>query len=230
MHERQAVLVAACCDSVVTAREAQAFGAGRVELCGPGDGGTTPSLGLIARCRDELQIPLHVMIRPHVDGFVYSDDDLDVMANDVVAAKVLGANGIVVGPLHRDGTVQRDQLAQLVALARPMKVAFHRAFDRTPDALEALDTLMLLGVDYVLTAGHAPTALEGADELRQLHRLADTRLTILAGGGIRGHNVHDVVSQSGVREVHSRSTDPMIVRDVVLALSSTHSTATLHIP
>ncbi len=230
MHERQAVLVEACCDSVVTAREAQAFGAGRVELCGPGDGGTTPSLGLIARCRDELQIPLHVMIRPHVDGFVYSDDDLDVMANDIVAAKALGANGIVVGPLHRDGTVQRDQLAQLIALARPMKVAFHRAFDRTPGALEALDTLILLGVDYVLTAGHAATALEGADELRQLHRLADTRLTILAGGGIRGHNVHDVVTQSGVREVHSRSTDPMIVRDVVLALSSTHSTATSNIP
>ena len=213
------LLIEACCDSVHTARAAQAFGAGRVELCGPGDGGTTPSLGMISRCRDELQIPLHVMIRPHAGGFVYSDDDLDIMCNDIVAAKALGVDGIVTGPLYSDHTIHQLQLAELISLARPMKVVFHRAFDRTVNADAALDTLLILGVDAVLTSGQADTALQGADTLAaMLHKVGD-RMTILAGGGIRGHNVRELVSRAPLRELHARATDPMIVRDVVQALS-----------
>ncbi|MBL0171132.1 MAG: copper homeostasis protein CutC [Gemmatimonadaceae bacterium] len=222
-----AVLVEACCDSVHTARAAQAFGAGRIELCGPGDGGTTPSFGLIARCRDELHVPLHVMIRPHTLSFVYGDDDIDVMGNDIIAARARGADGIVLGPLHDDGSVHQEQLAIFIALARPMKVAFHRAFDRTPSAMAALDALLAVGVDYVLTAGHAATALEGADTLSALQRRAGAHLTVLAGGSIRGHNVRSMLERSGVREVHARSTDPTIIRDVVVALSSTTPLATV---
>jgi copper homeostasis protein len=214
------ILVEACCDSLHSARAAQAFGAGRVELCGPGDGGTTPSLGLIARARDELQIPMHVMIRPHTDGFVYRDDDIDIMLDDLVAAKALGAEGVVFGPLYSDGTVQKEQMAQLISAARPMKVVFHRAFDRTPDAMAAMDTLLMLGVDFVLTAGHESTALAGAPMLRALQELAGTKLTVLAGGGVRGHNVRDLIEQAELREVHARATDPMIVRDVILALNT----------
>jgi copper homeostasis protein len=213
-------LVEACCDSVHTARAAQANGAGRIELCGPGDGGTTPSLGLIARCRDELQVPLHVMIRPHCDGFVYSDDDFDVMCSDIVTARSLGANGVVVGPLRSDHTINQEQLAVFVQLARPMKVVFHRAFDQTPDSISALDALLMLGVDGVLTAGHAKTALDGAPNLKMLQDRAGDALTILAGGTVRGHNVRTLIATSGVREVHARGTDPMIVRDVILALST----------
>jgi len=227
MVESPAVLVEACCDSVQTARAAQAFGAGRVELCGPGDGGTTPSFGMIARCRDELGIPLHVMIRPHTTGFVYSEDDIDVMGNDIIAARARGATGIVVGPLHRDGTVHQEQLAIFVALARPMKVAFHRAFDRTPSAVAALDTLLAVGVDYVLTAGHAVTALDGADTLALLQHRAGDNLTVLAGGSVRGTNVRALIERSAVREVHARCTDPTIIRDVVVALSSRISHATV---
>jgi len=221
------VLVEACCDSVHTARAAQAFGAGRVELCGPGDGGTTPSLGLIARCRDELQVPMHVMIRPHVDGFVYSDDDVDIMCNDIVTAKALGADGIVVGPLHSDATIHTQQLAELISLARPMRVVFHRAFDRTVDCAAALDTLVALGVDALLTSGHAETALAGAAMLDTMQQRAGSRLTILAGGGIRGHNVRQLLARARLREVHARSTDPNIVRDVVLALSQPSEGASL---
>lgn len=213
-------LVEACCDSVLTARESQAYGAGRIELCGAGDGGTTPSLGLIARCRDEVQIPLHVMIRPRAGNFVYADDEFDVMCNDIVAAKQLGVDGVVIGPLHSDHTIHVGQLVELIALACPMKLAFHRAFDRTPDALVALETLLNYGVSYVLTSGHAKTAAMGVEELLRLQRCAGERLTVLAGGGVRGHNVQDLVARSGVREVHTRATDPMIVRDVVLALTS----------
>lgn len=220
MSDASPVLVEACCDSVRTAREAQGYGAGRIELCGPGDGGTTPSMGLMARCREEIQLPIHVMIRPHTDGFVYSDEDVDIMMNDIIAAKALGVEGVVLGPLYSDGTVQPLQLAQLLSVARPLKVVFHRAFDRTPDVFAALETLLVLGIDGVLTSGHAETALAGAVTLHQLNEIAGDRLTILAGGGIRGHNVREIVGQSKVREVHARSTDPLIVRDVVRSLAS----------
>ncbi|QJR35674.1 copper homeostasis protein CutC [Gemmatimonas groenlandica] len=213
-------LVEACCDSVQTARAAQQFGAGRVELCGPGDGGTTPSLGLIARCRDELTIPLHVMIRPHTNSFVYDDDDVAVMRHDIVAAKTLGVNGIVLGPLRGDQTVDESQLAELVILARPMKVTFHRAFDRTPDALEALEQMLMLDVDYILTSGHGRTALEGAATLQALQARAGDQLIVLAGGHVRAENVHRILELSHVREVHARATDPTIVRDVVRALAT----------
>ncbi len=213
------VLVEACCDSLHTARAAQAFGAGRVELCGPGDGGTTPSHGLMTRCRDVLHLPLHVMIRPNAGGFVYDDDDLDVMRDDIAIAKSLGIDGIVTGPLRTDQTIDADQLAQLMALARPMKVTFHRAFDLTASAPRALDTLLQLGVDYVLTAGHANTALEGAETLRVMQARAEGRLVVLAGGRIRGHNVRELIARSQVHEVHARCTDPAIVRDVVRALA-----------
>lgn len=214
-----APLLEACCDSILSARDAQDLGAGRVELCGAGTGGTTPSLGLIARCRDELYVPLHVMIRPHVNGFVYSTDDFDVMKSDIIAARALGVDGIVVGILHSDDTIDVERMAELVRLSRPLKVTFHRAFDRTPDAGEALDLLLALGVDYVLTAGQAATALDGAAQLQALQLQAGNRLTILAGGGVRAHNVRDVVARSGVREVHANATDPQIVREVLLALT-----------
>jgi len=212
------VLVEACCDSVPTATAAVGFGADRIELCGPGDGGTTPSLGLMTRCRDAVRVPIHVMVRPHTHSFVYDEDDITVMVRDIEAARAAGMDGIVVGPLRADGHIQREQLQALVSAAGPMRVAFHRAFDRTPDATDALATLLEAGVGLVLTAGHAPTALAGAATLRSLRALAGDRLVILAGGGVRGDNVQDIVADTGVAEVHARSTDPTIVRDVVLAL------------
>ncbi len=218
-------LVEACCDSAHTARAAQANGAGRVELCGPGDGGTTPSLGLISRCRDELQIPLHVMIRPHSNGFVYAEDDVDIMCNDIVATRALGVDGIVLGPLHSDHKIDTQLLADFIQLARPMKVTFHRAFDQTPDMFIALETLLSLGVDYVLTSGQSPTAIAGVHHLQAMHERTNGKLTILAGGGVRGHNVRDLIARTGVREVHARGTDPNIVRDVVLALTTQFNSA-----
>jgi copper homeostasis protein len=213
-------LVEACCDTLQTARAAQHYGAGRVELCGAGDGGTTPSLGVIARCRDALTIPLHVMIRPHTHSFLYDEDDMDVMRHDIMSAKALGVNGIVLGPLHSDFTIDMRQLAEFVALARPMKVTFHRAFDRTPDALEALEQLLLLDVDYILTSGHGRTALDGASTLHALQARAGDQLVVLAGGNVRAENVTRLLEQSHVREVHARGTDPVIVRDLVQAVAT----------
>ena len=214
-----APLLEACCDSILSARNAQEFGAGRVELCGAGTGGTTPSIGLIARCREALYVPLHVMIRPNTNGFVYSSDEFEVMKHDIAAAHEIGVDGVVVGILHDDDTIDMERMAEMIALARPLNVTFHRAFDRTPNAAEALETLLSLGVDYVLTAGQAATALEGAEQLHALQVQAGDRLTILAGGGVRAHNVRDVVAISGVREVHANATDPQILREVLLALA-----------
>lgn len=213
-----AVLVEACCDSVYTALAAQEAGAGRIELCGPGDGGTTPSLGLIARCRDLITVPLHVMIRPHTRDFVYHDDDIEVMANDIIVARTLGVDGVVLGPLQRDDTVHLEQLTELTQLAKPLTVVFHRAFDRTPDAFAALHALMNAGVQMVLTSGQATTALAGAATLNALRQRAGDRLTILAGGGVRGGNVRDLVQRAELRQVHARGTDPAIIRDVIQAL------------
>lgn len=214
------VLVEACCDSVETARAAQAVGAQRIELCGPGDGGSTPSYGLMARCRVAVALPIHVMIRPHTSGFVYTDDDLDVMCEDIEQARMLGMNGVVVGPLHKDGTVHREALGRLVSAAYPMRVAFHRAFDRTPNVSDALTILKQVGVDLILTAGHARTALEGAATLRQLREQAGDTPVILAGGSVRGDTVVPLVQTSGVREVHVRGTNSDFVRDVVAALAA----------
>ena len=213
-----APLVEACCDSIATARAAVAAGAGRVELCGPGDGGSTPSLGLLARCRDAIAVPLHVMIRPHVRDFRYDDEELEVMGGDIVAARTLGADGIVVGPLHADGTIHSEQLRELVALARPLRVTFHRAFDRTPDQGAALTTLLDAGVDLVLTSGGAPTALAGAATLAALQQQAGDRLTILAGGGIRADTIAPLLARAPLREVHARATDPAIIRDLLTRL------------
>ena len=159
------------------------------------------------------------MIRPHTRDFRYGDDDLDVMANDIVTARTLGVDGIVLGPLQQDDTVHEQQLTQLAALARPMKVVFHRAFDRTCTSAESsLQPLLDAGVDLVLTSGHAPTALEGADTLRALYTQAADRLVVLAGGSVRAATVHPLLARTGVREVHVRGTDPRVVRDVVHAV------------
>jgi copper homeostasis protein len=211
-------LVEACCDSVWNARLAEQHGAGRVELCGPGPGGTTPTLGLMARVRDELRVPLHAMIRPHTRDFVYDDDDLDVMRGDIIAARGLGIDGVVVGPLQVDGSIDARQLADLVELARPMRVTFHRAFDAVVDPLRSLEVLLQVGVHYVLTSGQARTARDGAAQLAALQARAGDRLTVLAGGGIRGDHVQALLAQAPLREVHARGVEPTIIRDLVSAL------------
>ncbi|MEN9817149.1 MAG: hypothetical protein RLZ32_1029 [Gemmatimonadota bacterium] len=213
------LVVEACCDSVATARAAQAHGATRVELCGPGDGGTTPSLGLLVQVRALLRIPLFVMVRPRAGDFVYDADELEVMANDVVTARVLGADGVVMGPLRPDGTVDARALATLVTLARPLRVTFHRAFDRTPDPDAALEALLAQQVDGVLTSGHAPTALAGAPRLRAWQARAGDRLEVMAGGGVRADPARTLVDTGGLRALHARGTDPAIIRDLVQALA-----------
>ena len=201
------VLVEACVDSVASSLAAERGGARRLELCSAlFDGGTTPSTGMIAACKAAVSIPVFVMIRPRGGGFVYSDAERDVMRRDVVVARELGADGVVIGGLRPDGMVDVALVRLLVEAADGLPVTFHRAFDLTPDFAASLETLAGAGVRRVLTAGGALTAAEGAAALADLVHLAGSRLIVIAGGGVREDNVGRLVSASGVREVHVRLT------------------------
>jgi copper homeostasis protein len=200
------VLVEAAVDTFADALAAQAEGVHRIELCGPlHDGGTTPSAGLIARCSDTLLVSTYVLVRPRLGDFVYSDDDLEIMKRDVVVAKELGVDGIVLGALTSDGDVDADRLAAMIALASPLLVGFHRAFDSVRDQDEALELLISLQVDHVLTSGAAKTAREGASRIKSLVDRAGDRIGIIAGGSVTAANAATVVQQTGVRVVHARS-------------------------
>jgi len=201
------VIVEACVDSVESALAAERGGAGRLELCDAlFDGGTTPSAGMIAACRDRVSIPLFVIIRPRGGGFVYSESELDVMRRDIIAARGLDADGVVIGALRPDGTVDAAHAQSLVDVAGDMEVTFHRAFDFAPDLAAALETIISVGVSRVLSSGGAPTAREGIPALKSLVRQADDRIAVMAGGGVREENVREIVDATGVREVHARLT------------------------
>jgi len=199
------VLVEACVDTVGSAVAAEAGGAGRVELCANlVEGGTTPSLGTIALARERLGVPLFVLVRPRGGDFLYDADEVEVMRRDVALARRAGADGVVTGALAPDGRVDAAVTRALVDAARPMAVTFHRAFDAARDPAEALEALVGLGVDRVLTSGGAASALEGAAALAALVRQSRDRLAVLAGGGVTEANVGQLVAASGVREVHVR--------------------------
>lgn len=221
MSSESSILVEACVESVASSIAAERGGAQRLELCDTlFNGGTTPNAAMIAGCKAAVSIPVYVMIRPRGGEFVYSDDERDVMRRDISVARELGADGIVTGCLQHDGNVDLELVKHLVEAAQEMPVTFHRAFDSTPNLESSLDSLADAGVARVLTSGGAPTAAEGATVLADLVRRAGSRLIIMAGGGIRQHNVRDIVTTSGVREVHRRLTNEEDMRSFVRTLSA----------
>jgi copper homeostasis protein len=190
--------------SAQSAVAAERGGAARVELCsGLLEGGVTPSVGLIAETRARIRIGLHVLIRPRGGDFLYAPEELAVLERDVAEARALGADGVVLGVLDVEGRVDRERLGALVARARPMSVTFHRAFDMARDRLQALEDLVAVGVDRVLTSGGERTAEAGAAALGALVRAAGPRLAIMGGGGVRAHNVRRLCAQTGLRDVHA---------------------------
>jgi len=202
---RRKVLVEVVVDSVESAVAAESGGAGRVELCADlAEGGTTPSAGMIAECRERISIPLYVMIRPRGGDFLYSDAEIDVMRRDIHLAEKLGADGVVLGLLLPDGTVDAVRTARLVRQARPLDVTFHRAVDVCRDPLAAIDALAAIGVDRILTSGQAGSARAGARTIARMVTHAGNRLAILAGGKIDEKNAAAIVERTGVREVHVR--------------------------
>ena len=199
-----------CIDSVESAVASQRGGADRVELCGSLiEGGTTPSAGMIAETRERIGIGLQVMIRPRGGDFLFSEEEHAVMKREVKTAKDLGADGVVIGCLLADGTVDVEASKALIELARPLNVTFHRAFDMTRDPIEALHTLIELGVDRILTSGQEPTVLEGAELIAKLREKAGDDVIILPGGGVTLRNLSKCVERTGVSEIHVGTRRPI---------------------
>ena len=196
-------LLEACVNSAVSAINAQAGGAQRVELCeNMMEGGCTPSAGAIQFARQKLHIPIMVMIRPRGADFLYSDDEFEIMKHDIVMAKDLGADGVVFGILTPDGSIDVPRVRQLLELSRPMQVTCHRAFDMSADPYKALDDLISLGIDRVLTSGQSDCALTGAPLIRKLIAQAAGRIIIMPGHGIKEHNLEEAIRLTGASEFH----------------------------
>jgi copper homeostasis protein len=178
-------------------------GADRIELCsGYSEGGLSPSPGTIQYVRKMVNVPIHVMIRPRIGDFIYNQTEKECILNDIAFCKLNGVNGIVVGALTEDGSVDTDFMVTIVREAFPMSVTFHRAFDLCPDRINALESLIKCGVHRILTSGGMPNITLGMDNLVKIVAQAKGRINILPGGGVNAENVVDLVKATGVTEVH----------------------------
>lgn len=196
-------VIEVCVNSVESAIQSQEGGADRVELCDNlFEGGTTPSAGSIALARERLEIKLHVIIRPRGGDFLYSDLEFAIMRRDIVVAKELGADGVVIGLLTAEGEIDVPRTRELTELARPMSVTFHRAFDVARSPFEAMETLIDVGIDRILTSGQEESVSEGAELIAKLIAEAGDRIVIMPGGGFSERNVARIVARTGAREIH----------------------------
>ena len=175
-----------------------------MEICSAlADGGVTPSIGLLRSALTVPDIKVHVLIRPRGGDFLYDEDEVKMMVDDIISARIEGAHGVVIGALTPSGDIDMDACRRMVEAAEDLNVTFHRAFDLCSDPMDALDKIIELGCNRILTSGQAPTALEGVDLLKRLNEKAAGRLTILAGGGVTPENAAEILSLSGTNEIHA---------------------------
>ena len=188
----------------LTTKSAVEGGADRIELCANlAEGGTTPSYAHIKKCREAFDIPLFPIIRPRGGDFLYNKDEFEVMKNDIKLCKELGCEGIVIGLLNMDGTIDITRTSELIGLAYPLEVTFHRAFDRCKDPFTALEELIEIGCQRILTSGQKPTVSEGVDLIAELNNKADDRIIIMPGSGVRKENIKMLADKTGCVEFHS---------------------------
>jgi copper homeostasis protein len=186
------------------ALQAAKFGVDRLELCSSfHEGGETPGAGMLAYLKAHLQIPVFVMIRPRGGDFVYSDEELDVMAEEIRIFSSLGADGFVFGILNRDGSVNSDACGQLIETASGKPCTFHRAFDVSRNLEESLETIIKCGFHRILTSGGKNSVAEGLDQIVRLMKLADDRIIIMPGGGMKPELVEPLRKTGWLREIHA---------------------------
>lgn len=215
-------------DSLESAVIAQDCGVDRVELCADlGIGGITPSPGMIELALERLAIPAHVIIRPRRGDFFYTAAEFAVMQRDIAMVKAAGARGVVLGLLRADGALDTTRTRELLAAARPMSVTFHRAFDMCREPRAALEQLIDLGVNRLLTSGQAPTAEAGMALIAELVKRAAGRISIMPGAGIKAGNISRIAEETGAREFHFSARDkvngPMRYRKAGPAMGDANS-------
>lgn len=193
-----------CVECVDSALNAARGGAKRIELCsGLSDGGTTPSVGLLRVVKQLVKVPVFVMIRPRPGDFLYSDHEMEIMKTDLRILKENGADGFVFGILLKDGSVDKERCQELVDLSRPLPVTFHRAIDVANNILQALEDIISIGCDRVLTSGGESNALEGTPTIRKMVEQSAGRMTVMPGGGITERNLRRILDESGADEFHA---------------------------
>ena len=205
---QEKILFEVCCGCLEDAVQAEQGGADRIELNSALFlGGLTPSIGTLEAVKARLSIPVMCMVRPREGGFCYTEYDYETMCKDAVSMIRAGADGIVFGFLHEDGTVDKERTADFLRIIRAenpeIVTVFHRAIDVVPNVFEALDILIELGVDRVLTSGQRASSIKGAETIRKMLVHAAGRMDILPGGGINAQNVKALVEMTGVQSVHA---------------------------
>ncbi|HEY8388039.1 MAG TPA: copper homeostasis protein CutC [Parasegetibacter sp.] len=193
-----------CCFNVESCFAAYEAGADRIELCGnPAEGGITPGYGTISFIREHIPIKLFPIIRPRGGDFIFSNEEFEVMKRDIRICREMECDGVVVGVLTKGGKIDKARTKELVEIADPMRVTFHRAFDMCDDLFSALEDLIECGCERVLTSGGYFTATEGAEVLKQLVDLAGRHIIVMPGGGIRASNIKELAALTHAREFHS---------------------------
>jgi copper homeostasis protein len=190
--------------NIESCAKAQTAGAKRIELCdNPGEGGTTPSYGFIKAARQKLHIQLYPIIRPRGGDFFYTNDEFEIIKTDIKICKDLDCDGVVIGMLNNDATIDKVRCSQLVNLAYPMSVTFHRAFDRVLNMEQAIEDIIEIGCERILTSGLFPTAMEGIENLNKLISFANERIIIMPGSGVRASNIAEIALLTNAVEFHS---------------------------
>jgi copper homeostasis protein len=191
-------------ESLDTALAAERGGADRIELCAElSRGGLTPSVAATRKLHEELEIPVFPIIRPRAGNFVYTENEFAMMKRDISVARDLGMDGVVLGILRNDDSVDVERTTELVEWARPLEVTFHRAFDETSDPFQSLEDVIATGATRILTSGGAATAAQGAQTLRKLVRAAANRIVIMPGGGLDATNIREIIAGTHAQEIHS---------------------------
>ncbi|MEQ9414255.1 MAG: copper homeostasis protein CutC, partial [Cyclobacteriaceae bacterium] len=209
--------------NMVSALRAQEGGADRIEMCdNPAEGGTTPSFAMIEQVRQNISMDVYVMLRPRGGDFCYSNYEFHIMKRDLFQCQRLSVDGLVFGILNADGRLDKKRCKELIAIARPLKVTFHRAFDMTRDPFEALEDCIEVGFDRILTSGQRPKAIEGVSLINELVKKANGRITIMAGSGVNENTVSEIVKTTGVNEIHFSAT---AFTDSVMQYRNPHITA-----
>lgn len=197
-------LIEVVCFSPVSALNAEAGGANRIELCeNAAVGGTTPSSGAIRFALKRLSIPMNVMIRPRGGDFFYEEDYFEIMKEDILFCKKMGVSGLVLGVLTQDGKVDMERNRRLVDMAAPLPVTFHRAFDMTENLFETLENCIECGFHTILTSGGQPSAEKGIRVLSDLVSKAGNRIQIMVGGGVRKNNIELLIRETGASAFHT---------------------------